>query len=233
MGFTLATPFNVTRRRHQRHLALAFLLLLLVVAGRDAVPENLVEVRLNITRVGLVLVVLGTGRWFGPGLVFLVIFLIFFGNIRIPIRLNVLKIDDPLDAARVVVHTTRAAVDADDPVIESVEPALKPYQPIHRINVPSAWRTDEWPGSGSGLSGRQQPHEAAHEAPSYGLPSSAAVMKRPGRGPMTAAPQRAAMPPVRCTTPEPAKSITPPSKAFGFVTERKPAPLHAQWTTTG
>ena len=36
MGFTLATPFNVTRRRHQRHLALAFFFSSLEQAGNLA-----------------------------------------------------------------------------------------------------------------------------------------------------------------------------------------------------
>ncbi|MEE3103140.1 MAG: hypothetical protein VX316_05240, partial [Actinomycetota bacterium] len=94
MGFTLTAPFHITRRGHQSHLALA-ILLLVVVTGRDAVPENLVEVRLNITRIGFVLVVLGAGRWFGSGLLVLVVLVVLvalFGNIRIPIRLNVLEI---------------------------------------------------------------------------------------------------------------------------------------------
>ena len=42
-------------------------------------------------------------------------------------------------------------------------------------------------------------------------PSKAAgFSKRPRRGPRIAAPTSAAQPPVMCTTPEPAKSMTPP-----------------------
>jgi hypothetical protein len=37
--------------------------------------------------------------------------------------------------------------------------------------------------------------------------------KRPARGPTTRAPMRPAMPPLMCTTPPPAKSITRPSAA--------------------
>merc|ERR1711965_1026054 len=58
----------------------------------------------------------------------------------------------PHEAEMVVVAKTRAAVAVARPVIASVEPALKPYHPIHRMNVPSAWSTLECPGIGSGLS---------------------------------------------------------------------------------
>ena len=94
MDFTLAAPFHVTRRGHQCHLAL--LLLVLVVAGRDAVPEDPGEVRLNIARVGFVLIILGTGRWLGPGLVIPVILVVLvgpFGVTRIIIVTNVIGIE--------------------------------------------------------------------------------------------------------------------------------------------
>ena len=63
-----------------------------------------------------------------------------------------------------------------------------------------------------------------------GVPSRS---KRPARGPMISAPQKAAMPPVMCTTPEPAKSMHPWSIALELKAERKPEPSHTQWTTTG
>ena len=52
-------------------------------------------------------------------------------------------------------------------------------------------------------------------------------------GPMIAAPQSPQTPPVMCTTPEPAKSTTPPSSAAGLLIEIQPELDHAQWTTTG
>ena len=122
-----------------------------------------------------------------------------------------------VDAARVVVHTTRAAVDADEPVIESVEPALKPYQPSQRIIVPSTWSTCEWPRMW--IAGPRRPLTV--------------IAKRPRRGPMIAAPTRAAVPPTAWTTPEPAKSMTPLRKASGLPTDSHPASHHTQWTTTG
>ena len=79
------------------------------------------------------------------------------------------------------------------------------HQPIHRINVPSACRTVEWPGMGIGLELPRREHSR--------LPPtlSEAATNRPWRGPIMYAPQSAAVPPVRWTTPLPAKSSEPPS----------------------
>ena len=66
-----------------------------------------------------------------------------------------------------------------------VEAALKPNQPNRRMNVPSMAIGMWWPGS------------------ARGVPSLANL---PMRGPSTRAPASAATPPIRCTTPEPAKS---------------------------
>lgn len=94
----------------------------------------------------------------------------------------------PHDAESVVVAKMRAAVAVASCVMPRVEPALKPYQPNHRMKVPSACNTLEWPsiGIGFGLPSRAQgqPPQTAREAPSSGsfMP---VVMKRPWRGPMT------------------------------------------------
>ena len=63
-----------------------------------------------------------------------------------------------------------------------------------------------------------------------GVPSRS---KRPARGPMISAPQKAAMPPVMCTTPEPPKSIAPRRTASGLKEEAHPSSSHTQCTTTG
>jgi len=82
---------------------------------------------------------------------------------------------------------------------------LKPYQPIQRMKVPRTWKGVDWPGIGTGW------------------PASS---KRPMRGPMKIAPQSAATPPVKCTTPEPAKSRQPPRTVLSLswvkAPERKP-----------
>ena len=49
----------------------------------------------------------------------------------------------------------------------------------------------------------------------------------------TLAPTSAAQPPVMCTTPEPAKSMTPPRMASSFCIERQPWASHTQCATTG
>ena len=59
----------------------------------------------------------------------------------------------PKEAEIVVVAKIRAAVAVAAPSMASVEPALKPYQPIQRIKVPRACSTDEWPGRGNGFTG--------------------------------------------------------------------------------
>ena len=89
------------------------------------------------------------------------------------------------------------------------------------MNVPVTCRVVEWPGIGCGT-----------------FFSS----NRPMRGPTIAAPHKAAMPPVMCTMPEPAKSITPPLKGRsgpGYCAdddanaEIQPSPDQPQCTTTG
>merc|ERR550514_386913 len=92
----------------------------------------------------------------------------------------------PVAAERVVFIMTWAAtsaVPADD--IPKVEPELKPHQPNQRMNVPRTMRGCECGMNSAAFSGSN----------------------RPVRTPHTFAPTSAAMPPVRCTTPEPAKSM--------------------------
>ena len=75
----------------------------------------------------------------------------------------------------------------------SVEPGLKPNQPKARMNVPSTTIGMLWPGIACGFP----------------------LTYLPMRGPMTMPPARAMMPPMACTTPEPAKSTAPwPSPQF-------------------
>ena len=70
-------------------------------------------------------------------------------------------------------------------VAESVDAALNPNQPNNRIKVPSIAIGKWWPGIGNDF------------------PSGEYF---PIRGPSTIAPVKAATPPTKCTTPEPAKS---------------------------
>merc|ERR550514_1183918 len=92
----------------------------------------------------------------------------------------------PVAAERVVFIMTCAAISAvplsDNP---KVEPELKPHQPNQRMKVPRTMRGCEWGWNSSSLPGS----------------------KRPFRLPTTIAPTSAPMPPQRCTTPEPAKSM--------------------------
>merc|ERR1719387_2404212 len=69
--------------------------------------------------------------------------------------------------------------------IPKVEPELKPHQPNQRMKVPRTMRGAECGANSSAFAGSQ----------------------RPVRMPMIFAPTSAAMPPQRCTTPEPAKSM--------------------------
>ncbi len=94
----------------------------------------------------------------------------------------------PAPAARVVVTATRAATTASPPLSPSVEPGLKPYQPIQRINAPSIPSAIEWPGM------------------AFTEPSSSYL---PRRAPTMIAPTSAAYPPTEWTTVEPAKSTMP------------------------
>ena len=101
----------------------------------------------------------------------------------------------PAAAARVVVVAVLAATNSH-PWMQRVEPGLKPYHPNQRRKVPNTTSAALWPGIGSST-----------------LPVSGS--KRPARGPRTAAPIMAEMPPTMCTTPQPAKSITPTSTRGG------------------
>jgi hypothetical protein len=112
----------------------------------------------------------------------------------------------PDAAARVVVIADRAA-SARWRAVErpAVEPQLKPYHPTHKsITPPSTLGT---------LCGTN-------------LEACAASHRR-ARGPTTAAPTRAATPPTRCTTPEPAKSINGGSSCWS-----QPSLDHARRTAT-
>mmetsp|Transcript_20463 Transcript_20463/g.64336 ORF Transcript_20463/g.64336 Transcript_20463/m.64336 type:complete len:263 (+) Transcript_20463:176-964(+) len=101
----------------------------------------------------------------------------------------------PTDAASVVFMATWAAIKPFSMVcIANVEPQLKPYQPNQRMKVPRMMRG--WL-CGSKASG-------------HSVMRSFAVVptgKRPMRGPAMAEPTSAAIPPVRWTTPLPAKSM--------------------------
>mmetsp|Transcript_126563 Transcript_126563/g.219312 ORF Transcript_126563/g.219312 Transcript_126563/m.219312 type:complete len:228 (+) Transcript_126563:974-1657(+) len=102
----------------------------------------------------------------------------------------------PAAAAMVVVTQTLAETAWNPPDKASVEPALKPYQPSHRIRVPIA--TSVWLWGAKALS------RAA-----WSSGDSSLGPKRSFLGPKIAAPTKAATPPVKWTTPEPAKSIKP------------------------
>ena len=118
----------------------------------------------------------------------------------------------PTQAESVVVIATRPATRGSSSVeIEAVEPQLKPYQPTHRMKVPSTCSTDECPGIGT-----VRPE----------------LSKRPERGPTIVAPMSAHRPPVQCTTPEPAKSIMHLLE-LGFEHESQPVVDHTQWAITG
>mmetsp|Transcript_36817 Transcript_36817/g.80215 ORF Transcript_36817/g.80215 Transcript_36817/m.80215 type:complete len:202 (+) Transcript_36817:451-1056(+) len=97
--------------------------------------------------------------------------------------------DTPPAAAEMVVVTAVRDTVSTAPLMASMEPGLNPYQPNHRIKVPSTTSVTECPWK-LGL----------------GEPS---LWKRPLLGPMIAAPMSPAKPPVMCTTPLPAKSIMP------------------------
>merc|ERR1719161_1824806 len=119
--------------------------------------------------------------------------------------------------AIVVVTATRPA-SRPNPLMPRVDPQLNPYHPNQRTKVPSAMSVKLCIGIGRTL------------------PSAP---NRPVRGPTTAAPTRAAMPPVMCTIVLPAKSIAPPStglrasSTFELKGLKAPVGLQPQWTTTG
>mmetsp|Transcript_5566 Transcript_5566/g.15761 ORF Transcript_5566/g.15761 Transcript_5566/m.15761 type:complete len:207 (-) Transcript_5566:404-1024(-) len=122
----------------------------------------------------------------------------------------------PAAAADSVVVTAVRPTATSAPSNSSMEPGLKPYQPNHRMKVPSTTRGAECPGM------------------STALPSES---KRPMRGPTSQAPMRPATPPVMCTTPLPAKSIMPTSSSGELLRVLKapsqPSVDHTQCTTTG
>jgi hypothetical protein len=98
----------------------------------------------------------------------------------------------PATEAMVVLMAASDAVlaSAEVPML-SVEPALNPYHPNCRIIVPTAMKGTLW---------------GENSWQSWDIPP---VPKRPMRGPRTQAPDKAPMPPVRWTTPDPAKSAKP------------------------
>merc|ERR1719343_144463 len=92
-----------------------------------------------------------------------------------------------MQGAKLVFTATMPAVCAvASSCIASVLPELKPYQPNHKQNVPNTVN-----GMLCGVN----------------FSSSTVGSKRPLRGPTTAAPHSAPMPPTMCTMPLPAKSI--------------------------
>src|SRR3989339_1193591 len=102
-----------------------------------------------------------------------------------------------------VVVTAITAMPAFVP--ETVEPGLKPYQPNHRMNTPSAASGRLWPLMGFML------------FPTY----------FPILGPRMMAPARADHPPTLCTTVEPAKSMS------GMPSDASQPPPQIQWPTIG
>mmetsp|Transcript_30944 Transcript_30944/g.100779 ORF Transcript_30944/g.100779 Transcript_30944/m.100779 type:complete len:223 (+) Transcript_30944:427-1095(+) len=125
----------------------------------------------------------------------------------------------PEPAASVVVTATFCAMPMH-PRRQSVETGLKPYQPNQRIMVPSAWSTVLCPGMSS---------------------ATPSAVKRPVRGWRKMAPMSAAPPPVMCTMPEPAKSMSPCAPSAGSYSpaslvrnaESQPSADQPQCTATG
>ena len=97
-------------------------------------------------------------------------------------QIHAMPVLAPKAAASAVFTATRARRVS---VAAKVDAALNPNQPNSRMNVPSIAIGMWWPGNARGLPLRSN---------------------LPMRGPSTMAPVRAAMPPMACTTPEPAKS---------------------------
>ncbi len=82
-----------------------------------------------------------------------------------------------------IVFAAMTAMRESEPA--SVEPALNPNHPKQRTNVPKTAMGRLWPGI------------------AFGVPSA---LNFPRRAPSNAAPTSPITPPVRCTTPDPAKS---------------------------
>src|SRR5262249_19138259 len=105
---------------------------------------------------------------------------------------------------------------------DSVLPGLKPYQPNQRIKPPTA--------------------AIVKSCGNIGPPPSR-LNFRPNRGPSTMAPARAMVPPIVCTTVEPAKSWKPvpksgkkrqaPPRSGDPIVAKKPSGPQAQWPTIG
>src|SRR5262245_59678903 len=103
-----------------------------------------------------------------------------------PLSMSVsMAASDPTQPASMVFTTTKLMRRS---VPANVEPGLKPNQPKARVNVPSTTMGTLCPGMASGL-----PCESYF----------------PMRAPMTMAPASPIMPPIACTTPDPAKSTAP------------------------
>merc|ERR1719240_827952 len=120
----------------------------------------------------------------------------------------------PVAAESVVFIMTWAAtsaVPASD--IPNVEPELNPHQPNQRMKVPRTMRGCECGENSSAFAGS----------------------KRPVRTPTIFAPTSAAMPPVRCTTPDPAKSMYPPTglPLLSFLKVSSQPYPQVEQTTTG
>ena len=107
----------------------------------------------------------------------------------------------PAAAARLVVTIIRAI---DRSIPDVVLPALKPNQPNHNRNTPSAANGILWPGMffTSFLYATRDP------VPEFLI---FVLTYLPIRGPRTNAPASPAHPPTECTTVDPAKSIKPRS----------------------
>ncbi len=101
----------------------------------------------------------------------------------LPWRTQVMSMATTAPAVPASTVVTATGVTAES--AKSSEPPLKPNQPTSRIMAPMMAKGMEWPGM------------------ARALPSGPYL---PMRGPRMAAPTRAAMPPVMCTMPEPAKS---------------------------
>ena len=101
-------------------------------------------------------------------------------------------------------------VDDDDEMRRSVparvEPGLKPNQPKARMNVPITTIGMLWPGKACGLP----------------------LTYLPMRGPIARPPARAMIPPMACTTPEPAKSTAPCPKPQFLPAWASQPPPHTQ-----
>src|SRR5580692_2161597 len=98
----------------------------------------------------------------------------------------IIAVKPPPHAASVVLVAIRPIPTAS--IAESELPGLKPYQPNHNIKPPTAAIGKLCPG---------------------GIPPPSRAKIRPMRGPKTTAPASEAIPPIVCTTVEPAKSRNP------------------------